>query len=185
MKIPDTHRKRALCVVDVQSAFVSTENSFVIPQIKKLLATIPYDYYIESLFWSDAATLWAKQANEVLFPKDQDFRTIPEVAAILRGKEPLRVEKHTKSVFKGTPALEPLLREAGIEEVHFVGYETDDCVLVSAEESFDLGFYTYVIEECTASYSGPVFREHALAILRNMSMTNASCVENVGFLDVP
>jgi len=180
MIIPDSGRKKALVIIDVQPAF--TQDKRAIPNIQKLIQDVPYDLYVESIFWCDKTTMWAKQTNEDMVSRGEE--TLSEIKELLQMKPLIHVEKWTKSVFEGNIDLHKELQSHGIQEIHFVGYDTDDCVLTSAEDAFDRGYLTYVIEECVFSSSGIALHEYALAILRNVSLTNNSCVENIKKLNV-
>ncbi|MDQ5826706.1 MAG: cysteine hydrolase [Chloroflexota bacterium] len=184
MNIPHSNRKRALFVIDVQPAFVLPEGEFALTNIQKLINSMPYDLYVESLFYCDEDSMWGKQTDERLHPRDEGFQTLPLIRTLLENHPCVRVEKHTKSAFKGDRDLVAILRQQSIEEIHIVGYDTDDCVFATASEAFDLGYFTYVIEECTSSGSGNEMRERALAILRNVCLTNNSCVEKINILEV-
>ena len=96
----------------------------------------------------------------------------------------MRVEKATKSIFKGNQDVHAVLRKTGIEEIHLVGIDTYDCVLASAYESFDLGFFTYVIEECCQVASSEDRHQDALSIFRYLNMTNHSFLEDIQSVDV-
>lgn len=162
----DKLKKKALIIVDVQPAFVKENSSFVIPTIVELIKTVPYDLYIESLFHAEKDSIWDKQ-TDWMCQKDENFYTVPEITELLKDKNCIKVEKETKSVFKGNPNILSILKEKGIEEIHIVGCDIDCCVLATAYESFDLGFFTYVIEECTASSSKhKEVRDCALRVLK-------------------
>lgn len=182
MKIPNSDRRKALILVDIQPVFVS-EKMESVRNTQKLLAGMKYDLYVEALFYSEPTSLWARQAQE-FYPKDDQFYTLPQVTGYPSGVPVLHVEKMTKSVFKGNIDLHAQLRDAGIEEVHVVGFDTDDCVFATANEAFDLGYATYVIEECTDTSSDDEMKAYAIKIMRNVHLTNHSCIEPVGFLDV-
>ncbi|MDB5189786.1 MAG: Isochorismatase [Parcubacteria group bacterium] len=169
IRLPNPDRKRALVLVDMQADFIGEDSMHIIPRIQGVIREGDYDLIVNATFHTEVGSLWDRQ-DGFLFPKEP---TIPEIAEML-GPNTIRIEKTTKSVFKGDIDLARVLREKGIEEVHFVGLDTNDCVLSSAEESFDLGFYTYVLEECTASSEGKDYHEKALAILREVEMTNHS-----------
>lgn len=96
--------------------------------------------------------------------------TVPEIKILIPKENYLFVEKETKSVFKGNKDVVKFLKENDIEEVHVVGLDTNDCILATAYESFDLGFFTYVIENCTASSQSSELRESAINILREQEM---------------
>lgn len=88
--------------------------------------------------------------------------------------ETVHVIKDTKSVFKGNASLSKILKKKQIKEVHIVGLDTNDCVLATAYEAFDLGFFTYVIEECTESSSSEKLHKQGLGLLRHLNLTNNS-----------
>lgn len=161
--------QKALIVVDVQEGFLNDRNRWIIPHIQKLLRDGGYDLYIEAIFHAEPGSLWDTQVHWT-FPLQP---TIPEIEKWLPA-DTVRVTKMTKSVFKGDVDVTGLLKSKSIEEVHIVGVDTQDCVLATAQEAFDLGFYTCVIEECTESSESSVLREYALGILRHLRMTNHS-----------
>ncbi len=165
-------RKRALIIVDVQAGFLTDGNKWIIPNIQKILQEVNYDLVVEANFHADAGSLWDKQVHWT-FPLSP---TIPEIKNLLPA-DTILVTKTTKSVFKGDKDLVSVLKDKKIEEVHIVGLDTNDCVFATAQESFDLGFFTYVLEECTESSQGPEYRDYALKILQELEMTNHS--ENI------
>lgn len=171
-------RNKALIIVDVQPAFVTEQNSPVIRRITDHIRRTPYDLYIESIFFAERESLWDKQTDWCC-PKDAAFRSVSEILDALKGKNYVHVEKETKSVFKGSPSILPILKANNIEEIHIVGYDTNDCVLATAYESFDYGFFTYVIEECSGSSGSMNLHHQALKLLRWVCLTNNSPVESV------
>jgi nicotinamidase-related amidase len=90
----------------------------------------------------------------------------------LLDKDTIAVVKTTRSAFKGDKDLIKIFKENGIEEVHIAGLDTNDCVFATAQESFDLGFFTYVFEECTESSESKEYHDAALKILRYLRLTN-------------
>jgi nicotinamidase-related amidase len=64
--------------------------------------------------------------------------------------------KTTRSCFKGfdPEALKAFLRQRKIEEIHFVGFDINDCVLASAYEAIDSGYYSFILEELCHQQSG-------------------------------
>ncbi len=117
-------------------------------------------------FSAPDGSLWDKQLHWT-FPK-QD--TVLEIKSLIPQENYLYIEKETKSAFKGNKDLLAFLKENNIEEVHVIGLDTNDCVFATANEAFDLGFFSYVIEDCTASSQSPEIREAALMILRELDM---------------
>ena len=179
MKIPVSKRKKALFIVDVQPAFLNKRNRYVVKNITRLIKKVKYDLYVEAIFHAEKGSLWERQIKWTL-PKTKRCATVPEIKVLLQGKKSVYVEKSTRSVFFGVVDVKKLLKQQGIQEVHIVGLQTNSCVLTSALDAFDLGFFTYVIEECSESSS---LRKHEVGVevLREQNLTNNSCVEHVRF----
>lgn len=163
-----SNHKKAIIVVDVQPGFVK-DNIAVVEKIVRYLTEHSYDACVEAIFHAPEDSLWKKQVDWT-FP-------LEETHELLRPHLPsdrLLVTKTTKSVWKGDQDLLTYFRERNIEEIHIVGFDTNDCVFATAQESFDNGFFTYVIEECCGSSAGREHHEAALMILRELGMTNHS-----------
>lgn len=179
MKIPNSNRKKALILVDVQPVFIIERNKYIVSNIKDLITHVKYDLYIEAVFHAEEGSIWEKQAK-VKFPKNGDFHTHNELLELLKNKNTLHVEKSTSSVLKGFPNVLEILKKNLIEEVHITGLKTNACILSTAFETYDLGYFTYVIEECCES-NIPELHESAIAVLRRQNLTNNSCIEEISF----
>jgi nicotinamidase-related amidase len=174
MKIPQTNRKRALIVVDLQPAFIKPHNDHIVTKVAELIKQVPYDAYVEAVWHGEADSLW-NVMMKVERPLDETTHTVDEVRLLLESRHPLQVLKSSRSVFKGDQDVSAYLSERGIKEVHIVGTETNDCVLATAHSAFDEGFVPYVIEECCES--GYVGRhEEGVRLLRYQKLTNNSCL---------
>ncbi len=171
--IAPSNIKKALIIVDVQPAFITRRNGYVVRNIVALIKKEPYDLYVESIFHAERGSIWDKQTGWIC-PKDKNFHTDARIIKALKGKRTVHAEKETKSVFKGDKDVAQLLKKHNIGEVHIVGYDTNDCVLATAFEAFDLGFFTYAIEGCVESSSTSTLHKNALAILRHLSLTMSS-----------
>ena len=180
IKIPLSQRKKALIIVDVQSAFLNERNEYVVDNILKILERVQYDLYVEATFHAEKGSLWETQ-QQWICPKGERTNTVEKLALKLKEIDPIKVDKETKSAFKGNKNVAKALKAAGIQEVHVVGLDTNDCVLATAYESFDMGFLTYVIEEGCQSSSSDALHQHGLKILQGQNMTNNSCAEKVEF----
>ena len=180
MKIPQSNRKKALFIVDAQPASITKRNRYAIDNIVRLINEINYDFYVEAIYHAEKGSLWEKQSNWTC-PKDEKFHTVNEIKKALATKELLHVEKETKSVFKGIPPLLKKLKQKSIEEIQVVGFDTNDCIMATVLESFDLGFFTYVIEECSEASTTQENHNHAIALLRHLHLTNNSCKEKINF----
>ena len=183
MKVPLSDRNKALIIVDVQVGFLNDRNGYIVQNIESLIKNYEYNFFVESVFHAEKGSLWDKQTGWVL-PKDANFCTVKEITDLIQNKDCLHIEKTTKSVFKGNQNLFKELRERNIEEIHIVGLDSNDCVLATAYEAFDLGFYTYVIEECVESSDSEKMRDIGFEVLRHVNLTNNSCVEDIKFAQI-
>lgn len=181
-------RKKALIIVDVQPIFLNKANVHILKSISERINTVPYDFYINAVFYADKDSIWKKQTDWSV-PK-KEAKTEKSIKKLLDKKENiLNVTKQTKSVFKGYPEFRKgsyfkvdnslcdvhgALHQNDIEEVHIIGLDTNDCVLATAYEAFDLGFHTYVIENCVQSSEGNAIHSKAIDILRHVDLTKKS-----------
>ncbi|MGH7204178.1 MAG: cysteine hydrolase family protein [Candidatus Levyibacteriota bacterium] len=183
MKIPQSVRKKALFIIDVQPEFLDKRNDYIIENIHTLLENTKYDLYVEAVFYSKKGSLWDKQ-RQIVVPKGRNTHTVKSIAHKLKKFSAIKVEKQTRSVFKDDKKeVFALLKEHKIEEIHFAGTQANDCIFASAIEAFDLGFFSYVIEECCETATKEL-QEYGLALLRRQKMTNNSIVEKVKFLTI-
>jgi nicotinamidase-related amidase len=162
-------RKKALIIIDVQSAFINKRNNYIVKNILNHVKKTKYDLYVESVFHAEKYSIWDKQTNWIL-PKDKNTRTLKDILEELKNKKAIHLEKTTKSVFKGSVNLLKILKENGIMEIHIVGLQTNDCIIATAFEAFDSGFFTYIIENCCEAETR---KEHKLGIqiLRMQELT--------------
>ena len=183
MKIPSGSRRKALAIIDVQKEFAPHQHAPVISNISKLLSAVDYAIYVEAVFSADRGSIWDLQTGWAL-PSDQKAKTIPEISKLLDMRRVIRIHKQTKSIFNGCPELASLLRSESIEELHLVGFDINDCVLASALDAFDCGFFTYVIEDCCGASVDSGLRSQSIDLLRYLHMTNNSVYELVPFVNI-
>ena len=72
MSIRENNPKKARIIVDVQSAFITKRNGYVVKNILALLRKVPYHLYVESIFHAERGSLWDKQTGWIC-PKDKNF----------------------------------------------------------------------------------------------------------------
>ena len=174
MKIPDSGKRKALLVIDLQEDFIKPFNQRIVNNTLELLENTDYDLYVEVVFSAEEDSLWNRQ-QKWFCPKSDRTKTVDSIEKILKTKPLVSMIKHTRSIFLGNKNLLKILQDNSIEEIHLVGTETHDCILASAFSSFDNGFPTYVIEECCESGT-PGRHAQGLEILRQQNMTNNSCL---------
>lgn len=173
MYIPQTGRNKALFIVDVQKEFIINRNKYIIPYIVELIQKGDYDTILYSISYNKEWSLWYKQIGWFENPKETD--TIPEILQALQThKNVYKVMKLSKSIFKCDENIHKILQKHQIEEIHICWYESNDCVFVTAEESFDLWFFTFVIEEATETRTTAINHTYAIALLKYLNLTNNS-----------
>lgn len=176
--IPESNRRRALMIVDVQPKTLSLEAKGLIPYMVQLIKHVPYDAYVEATFFCAKDSMFFKQGRAYKTREDTGPTDDTILWAVKAQSKPyLHVEKTTRSCFKAFNATELMdfLKTNAIEELHFIGYDINDCVLASAFDSIDLGFYTYVLEELCHHWNTNVeMKESAVAVYRRQHMTNHS-----------
>jgi nicotinamidase-related amidase len=184
IKIPDSKRKKALILIDLQPIFLNNKNSYVLKNMENLFKNEEYFMYIKATFSAPKGSIWDKQLGWIV-EENKDTDVFPaRILELLKDKNCINVKKETKSIFKGTPDILPILKENGIEEINIIGVDTNDCILATAYESFDYGFFTYIIEECVQSSEGEEIHEAGLKVLRHVNLTNNSCIEKIGFKEI-
>lgn len=172
MFIPQTGRKKALLIVDVQDGFIIERNKYILPNIIELIQKGNYDVIVYSIQYNDEKSLWYKQIGWCEWVPETD--TLEEIKQALEAKTTYKVNKLTRSIWKADENVQEILKKHDIEEVHLCGYESNDCVFASALESFDLGYYTFVIEEATETRTTAVNHTYAINILNYLNLTNNS-----------
>lgn len=172
-------RKKALFVIDAQPATLVEETKKLIPEIAAFITSSAYDAYIETTYYADEHSMFYKQGGFLLSQEDAGLTAAPIKSALKAKLNPhFFVSKTTRSCFKAHNSGELLefLNRNQIEETHFVGFDINDCVLASAYESIDLGFFTYVIDHLCHHWEGDeILKVAAQEILKRQSMLMKSC----------
>jgi nicotinamidase-related amidase len=173
MKIPITWRKKALIIVDVTECFILNRNKYIVPEINKIINNIDYDLFVSCIPYNKQWSLRTEQRwwYDLLDNTDSLESSIEET---LIGKEHITINKLSKSAFKWDIKLENILKDKWIEEVHIVWFESNDCVMATVFEAFDLWFYSFVIEEACETWSTESNHKHAIPILEYLNLTNNS-----------
>ncbi len=172
MFIPNSQRKKALFIVDVQDWFIIDRNKYIIPNIIEIIKNYNYDLIVYSISYNEKNSLWHNQIWWYESIKEND--TIDGIKKALVWKDTIKVKKITRSIWKWDLDLFSILKNKWIEEVHLTWYETNDCIMASAFESIDLWFYTFVIEEAVETRTTAKNHTMAIEILNYLKLTNNS-----------
>ncbi|WP_182422107.1 isochorismatase family protein [Aureimonas sp. ME7] len=166
--------RRALVVVDAQPATLKAPAAWeVLERIRAYVRAAPYDAYLVAIYHAPPDSMFARQGGWILNadaagPSDADILAAIEAS----GRPKLSIEKTIRSVLK-TEDARTFLRAHRIDELHFVGFDINDCVLASAYDAIDSGFHAFVLEELafrTDADAGLI--EATLTLLRHQGMTN-------------
>ncbi|MCB1538112.1 MAG: isochorismatase family protein [Rhodospirillales bacterium] len=184
MIVPQATDARALFIVDVQPLTLTGDIALRITDAIARFTEQPlYQAYIVAEYHAPKSSMMYKQGAFTLKAEE----TGPSSEAVLRALEPyrknlFRVHKTTRSCFKGTDpdGLNRFLTQRGIREIHFVGFDINDCVLASAYDAIDMGYYSFVLEELSHHHAGlEHLKESAITIYRRQNMTNNSLIEGI------
>lgn len=171
--------RRALFIVDAQPAtFVSDTARGQLARISALIAGAPYDALVAASFSAPAGSMFDRQLS---WQRDS-AQTGPTAPAILSaisasGRPALSVHKTGRSVFRSdTPGeVEAFLDRHAIDAIHLVGFDINDCVLASAYDALDRGYFSHVIEDCSGrTDADATVTDAALTVLRKQAMTDRS-----------
>jgi nicotinamidase-related amidase len=176
--LPMSTRKKALFVVDAQPDTLEQRATSHIDSIIKLICNTKYNLYVAASYHADKNSMFFKQGGWFL-PEISAGLVDGEIIANIRqtGRPIVALTKTARSCFKSNEAieLEQSLSENQVEEVHIVGFDIDDCVMATAYDCIDRGYYTFIIEEACGRYDGDQnLIDAAIKILRKSHMTNNS-----------
>lgn len=175
---PTAGTKRALVVIDAQPATLqSADAERRLALISAYIAKANYSAYVVARYHAPADSMFARQCDWQLSPEDAGPSDEAIDAAIAAtGRPVLAVEKTTRSIFKARSVdARAFLDAHGIDELHICGFDVNDCLMATAYDAIDLGYFSYVIEECSGrTDANPTLIEAALTVLRWQGMTNTS-----------
>jgi len=178
IKIPKSGRNKALFVIDVQPNTLNAKAAGTSHIIRATIKATGYPFYALATYYADSQSMLFKQSKWSL-SREEAGATDEKIISAVAGKNApvMHLTKSGRSAFKceQRPALLESLKALAIEEIHIVGYDINDCVLATAYDAIDLGFYTYVIEEACNHYAGDEnLVAAAIKVLRQQNMTNNS-----------
>ncbi len=182
--IPDAASRKALFIIDVQPATFKSELPLLITkQIVRFIEKVPYDAYVIAEYHAPPQAMFGKENDYVLAEQETGQTCDSVVKAVAPYQDVLlRIRKTNRSCFKGTDALalQDFLAQKEIEEIHFTGFDINDCVLASAFEAIDSGFYSFILEELCHHNSGiETLKDAALTIFHRQNMTNHSLKDKI------
>ncbi len=176
MIIPKATAKQALCIIDVQPKTLIWEQPLaLIKKIRKFMDIVPYEAYIIVEYNAPESCMMFKQTWWSI-TKEEAWTTDKSILDFVKNKaNTCYIEKTDRSCFapENQKKILDFLKDNAIEEIHFVGFDTDDCVLSSLYWWISYWFYCYVLEELTNhhAYNEELYKA-AITIFRNCHLSN-------------
>ena len=182
IRIPVSARKKALLIIDVQPATLNSAAVSTVRVIRAAIRATHYPLYVIAAYHAGLESMFYKQSRWHL-PIERAGAVDEGVLEEVRRKNMNTVvtTKSVRSVFKCDQRADLMNAMASdeIAEVHVMGYDINDCVLATAYDALDLGFYTYVIEEaCNRNDGNKDLVAAAISVLRQQNMTNHSSLDD-------
>lgn len=184
MIVPEATEAKALFIIDAQPLTCSGKSPLsIMDKIARYIEKVPYDAYVLVEYHAPSSSMFYKQ-NDFLLSEESAGKTHTEILKALASHEDrlVRVRKTTRSCFKGENPedLANFLKQKQIQEIHFSGFDINDCVLASAYDAVDLGYYSFVLEELCHHYAGiQNLYDAALTILHRQNMSNNSLHDKI------
>ncbi|MCM2475538.1 cysteine hydrolase [Rhizobium sp. CG5] len=179
VEMPLAGSRRALLVIDVQPATLTAHAAHeTLGRIREYVRRAEYDAYLIATFHAPVGSMFERQLRWTLSKEDAGpSDPVIETFIAATGKPQMTLHKTLRSVFKvnDDERVRDFLMAQGVDELHLLGFDINDCVLASAYDALDRGYFTFVIEECSGrTDADPRLTEAALAVLRQQAMTNKS-----------
>lgn len=177
--MPLAGRRRALAVIDVQPATLASCGAHeTLERLRAYVRAAPYDAYVIATFHAPVGSMFERQLNWTLSQNAAGSSDPVITASIAESGLPMfTLHKTVRSIFttERDEALGQFLRHHGIDELHLAGFDINDCVLASAYDALDRGYFSFVLEECSGRTDGVgAVIDAALTVLRKQGMTNRS-----------
>lgn len=149
-----------LVAIDVQAGFISPRTQQVPDRIVKLAQSQLFDYVAATRFMNYPGSPYEKFIGWTGLSDPKSQAVYPRLEACVD-----RVfNKTTYTCF--TDEFVAFITDNNIDELYFVGIDTDCCVMKSALDSFERLISCHVLTYYCASNGGPTSHEAAITVLR-------------------
>ena len=153
--------KSALLVIDVQKYFYRKDTKHVPQKIADYIKNNRdrFDFIIFQRFINNESTPFYKFGwKDMMGPPETDLceeiKDIEHTEFSRSSRSCLRDEKFKK-----------FLEDNNITELFLCGFNTDECIISTAFNANDLGYFINIIENLCASYNGKDFHDAAMKLL--------------------
>lgn len=188
MIIPKATSRQALCIIDVQpKTLIGKRPLALVKKMRKFMDIVPYDAYIVVEYHSPSSSIMSKQTWWAI-TKEEAGRTDQSILEFVEHKNNVcYIEKTDRSCFalENQDKIVNFLKENNIEELHLIGFDTDDCVLATLYGWLWCWLYCYVLEELTHNYEyDEGLYNSALTIFRNAHLSNNNIHPKIPFVEI-
>lgn len=160
---PNIYRmKKTLLIIDVQEFFINAFTEPVVAKIASYITSHDYDEIVFSVFQNIPTSNFVASLHrdKCMWEKDIELhqllheRSTPENTFF----------KSTYSLFKQADFLQYIDKN---QLAHFdiCGIDTNACIIATAFDWFDLGYYVHVLPELCASHSGNLYHDASIQII--------------------
>jgi len=154
--------KNALLIIDVQKFFINEFTKSIPKKVAYFIENHKFDFVLFFKFINSKESNFVKSLNWHKMLNSPDIDIVIELEKFVTKDNVFT--KSAFSAFKSEKFLK-FLKENKIKKLYICGFDTDECVLSTAIEAFDLGFDVKVLQDLCASHHGRKYHNNAIEIL--------------------
>ncbi|MGH3972586.1 MAG: isochorismatase family cysteine hydrolase [Pseudonocardiaceae bacterium] len=154
-------RKPVLVVVDVQNGFITEHSQPVVPVIVDLVRRwqAAHGDMVFTRYLNYPGSPFEKLIGWTKMTASPQTEIIPELLPYIDPQTPV-IDKYIYTLF--TPEGTKLVDERGWTDLYVCGIDTEICVLKTAVDAFEHNLTPWILEDASASHSGP--KAHAAGL---------------------
>jgi nicotinamidase-related amidase len=156
--------KTALLIIDVQKYYINEHTKDIPLKIEKYIKENKLDYIIFAQFINHKNAHHYKAFNWKKMQFSPDIDICDNLVQFI--KKDNVFQKDTYSLFKSL-RFNKYLKNNNIQKVFICGFDTDACVLATAYEAFDLGYYIKILHDLTKSHRGEKYTKIGKTLLND------------------
>lgn len=151
--------KKALLILDLQTAFLNEYTNNLIELIEKHISETYYDHIIVGKFSNQMDSIFVKRLKENKCLHEEDSKLELYIS------KPYEVMTRTAYTMY-TEALESYLKEHKIKYIYLCGVDTDRSIYKTALDLLERGYEVYVMKELCGSSAGRTYHDMAIQLLK-------------------
>jgi hypothetical protein len=156
-------------------------------RIHQFVVDVEYDAYIVVQYYAPQDSMLYKQTDWTA-TREETWEVDSSVMNALKHKHHIcSIEKTTRSCFgwSNREKIVNFLKEQWINWVHYIGFDSNDCVLASLYSSLWEGLYSFVLEELVHHNAwNQELHNAAITLFRHYHLTNNSLHKKINSIVV-